>query len=77
LDWVPNIPHDDRNRLRGVLSSPHAFRPLGDEDIHMETDQFGSERGEALESPLGKAVLDGEIVPLRPAAPAQRVAEGL
>ena len=60
-----------------MLSGLHAFRPLSDEDVHGETDQLGSERGEALESPLGKAGLDGEVVPLHPATLAQRMAEGL
>src|SRR5262249_53321838 len=76
LHRVPHAPHNDRNRLGGVLGGLHAFRPLTDNDVHRETDQLGSERGEVLELPLGKAVLDGEVVPAHPAALTPCVAEG-
>jgi hypothetical protein len=60
-----------------VLGCLHGFRPFGDDNVHVETDQLCNKRGEAFDSTLGKAVLNGEVLPLHPAALAQLVAEDL
>ncbi len=54
-----------------------ADRPVDHEDIHLEPDQLGRERGEPLSLPVGIAVLQDDGLALDVAEVAQPVPEGL
>ncbi len=68
---------DDGNRPAGVLCRPDCWRALGQDDIHLEVDEFSRQRGKALILPLRRAVLQGDTVALHIPEIAEPLAEGL
>jgi len=48
---------DDRDRPAGVLCRPDRIIALDQDDLHLEADELGRQRGQSLTLPLRKAVL--------------------
>ena len=56
--------HDDRDHLSCVLRSLDCFIPCGHDDVDLDMDQLGRERGEAIEFSLCISILNDNVFPL-------------
>jgi hypothetical protein len=76
-DGIGHRPNDDRDRLGHLLGRQRAGHRCRHEDVHVQPDQLGDERGEALGLALRRSVLNGNVVALDVAQVAQPLPEGL
>jgi hypothetical protein len=67
---------DDGDRPAGLLGRPDCWLTLGQDEVDLEVDQFGCQRGQALHLPFRKAVLQGNILAFYIPKVAEPLAEG-
>src|SRR5438552_4529857 len=61
LNGIDHYRHDDGNRGSRTLRSPNHHRTDSDDDVHPETNQFGSQGGELFDPPLRPSRLDDDV----------------
>ena len=66
----------DRDRAGGLPRRHRAAGRRGDQDVHLETDQLGRERGQPVDPPGRVALLEDDVVTLDVAELSQAVPEG-
>ena len=68
---------DDGKHLSDLLGRPGRCRAVGEDDIHLQADELGRQRGQSLGAPFRIAVLQGDTLALHIPKVAEPVAEAL
>jgi hypothetical protein len=61
---VGGVPDDDRDNTGGILGRLGRGCADHDQDIDSTTDQFAGKMGQALISPVSKAIVDNDAFPI-------------
>ena len=70
-------PHDDRDRAGGLPGREARRRAGRQDELHLQSDQFGRERGQPIVAVLREAVLDDDVLALDVAVLAQSLEKAL
>src|SRR5215471_10303563 len=75
--WIGGKAYDDWYRHGGLLRSKGGRSARGGNEVHLQTDEFGGERREAIRFPLGEPNFKGDVLALNPAEVAEPTSERL
>src|SRR5215471_16968612 len=75
--WIGGKAYDDWYRHGGLLRSKGGRGARGGNEVHLQTDEFGGERGEAIRFPLGEPNFKRNVLALNPAEVAEPTLERL
>src|SRR5215467_10966674 len=75
--WIGGKAHDDWYRRGGLLRGKGGRSARGGDEVHLQTDEFGGERGEAIRFPLGEPDLKSDVLARDPAEVAESLLECL
>jgi hypothetical protein len=76
-DGIGKPRNDDRNRRRRILGRQGRWRSPGQDQIHVQPNQFSRQSRVSFVSAVGRSVLDDEILPLDVSELLQTPPEGL
>src|SRR5499433_683213 len=73
--WIGGKAHDDWYRRGGLLRGKGGRSARGGDQVHLQTDEFGGERGETIRFPLSEPDLKNDVLARDPAEVAESLLE--